>query len=587
MAVIDLNSTARLYRGGDTPIMRRYRGDSLIWTTLDLHQPVADTETTLFSAHSFLLTGMFPIAGYDHGGILDDLRSGSILYTFLPGSSEMARWNAQGPEVAAVGDLRLVVALFGSQTAGLWPPTSTEGQEQYQALYFYIKDAWNKGRREIGLWVPWAGGAYDFDADSSAGAERIRLKMEEWVPGMKVSLLPAHLLVRDIINYMAANGLGSPYGGDNFHLDETGEAPSGLSHLIQAWLSTRKPAADPGDSALMAYMKERVWYWLTNWAPCGMGGAITVTPWADTTPIVTPTEPPSSGGGTAPSFVTVPSITPATGTAGQVYTLDLGTYAGDAPITPTWSLTHSVDGDVTGSVVAGEYDSTGATAGTLTLSVSLSNAAGTAGPETDTATVSAVPTGPTPLAEITAAAYTGPALSAGALPAASGGFRTFTAGASSPVASIPVSAGPQVYMIAAMRTGTFSNLVYCLSLQNGSYGTWPGVIMAAYGAIGDWVGGMVDGAFSDANAVAGSSLPDTWQIVEVWADDGTVSVSVDNSTPASVTTGTDAAWAATQLHLFRDEGSGGHAIDMAAMRIFDEIPADRAAQRAWATGELP
>lgn len=291
--------------------------------------------------------------------------------------------------------------------------------------------------------------------------------------------------------------------------------------------------------------------------------------------------------GVAPSFVALPSITPTTGTVGQVYTLDLGTYAGDAPITPTWSLTHSVDGDVTGAVVAGEYDSTGATAGTLTLSVSLSNAAGTAGPETDTATVSAAPTGPTPLVEITSAAYTGPALSAGALPAASGGFRTFTAGASSPVASIPVSAGPQVYMIAAMRTGSFANLVYCLALQNGSYGTWPGVVMAAYGAIGDWVGGMVDGAFTDANALAGASLSGGWQIVEVWADDGTVSVSVDNSTPASVTTGTDAAWAATQLHLFRDEGSGGHAIDMAAMRIFDSIPADRAAQRAWAGGLIP
>ncbi|MDP5308735.1 hypothetical protein [Paracoccus spongiarum] len=305
--------------------------------------------------------------------------------------------------MTTTGDRRLIIALFGDQATGLWSPASTEGQEQYQAIYYYIKDAWNKGRTEVALWAPWAGAAYDFDAATSAGAERIRLKMQEWVAGMTVSILPAHLLVRDIITFMAANSLGTPYSGNGLHLDETGEAPSGLSHLVRSWLSRTPPAPDAGDSPLMAYMKERVWYWLTRWAPCGMGGAITVTPWADTTPIVTPREPPSSGGGTGPSFVTPPSITPATGTTGQVYRLDLGTYSGDAPITPTWSLTHSVDGDVTGAVVAGEYDSTAAAAGTLTLSVSLSNDAGAVGPETETATVAAAPTGPARVFEITSA----------------------------------------------------------------------------------------------------------------------------------------------------------------------------------------
>lgn len=87
---------------------------------------------------------------------------------------------------------------------------------------------------------------------------------------------------------------------------------------------------------------------------------------------------------------------------------------------------------------------------------------------------------------------------------------------------------------------------------------------------------MVDGAFTDASALAGAGLSGAWQIVEVWADHGTVPVAVDGGTSASVTTGTDAAWTATQLHLFRDEGSGGHVIDMAAMRVFDSIPADRA-----------
>lgn len=42
------------------------------------------------------------------------------------------------------------------------------------------------------------------------------------------------------------------------------------------------------------------------------------------------------------------------------------------------------------------------------------------------------------------AAYTGPALPAGSLPAAAGGYRIFTPGASSPSASIPASVGPQI-----------------------------------------------------------------------------------------------------------------------------------------------
>lgn len=100
----------------------------------------------------------------------------------------------------------------------------------------------------------------------------------------------------------------------------------------------------------------------------------------------------------APSFDTAPSISPSTGEQGQLYDLILGTWSGTTPITADWTLTHSVLGDITGSVVGGQYDSTGQAFGTLTLTVSLTNPAtgGTPIVATDTATVTeaSVPAGP-------------------------------------------------------------------------------------------------------------------------------------------------------------------------------------------------
>lgn len=574
------------YRG-DAAVSRIYRGGDLVWISPQLHQPVANDATTLFSAHSFLLTAMFPISGYDHGGILDDLRTGSFLYTFLPGSSEMARWNEQGPEITATGNYRLFVALFGSETTGLWVPSSTEGQDQYQALYYYCKDAYNKGRDEVALWAPWAGGSNNFDADTSARSMRIKVTLEAWIPGLKVSILPAHLLVRDAIDYMAANSLGTPYSGDNFHLDETGDTPSALSHMIQSWLSVTPPAVDGGDSALLAYLKTRAWYWLTHWQPCGMGGTITVTPHADTTPIVTPLEPPSSGGATTPAQPATPSIS-AIGedTATVSWTAPSDGGSAITSYTLEWrevgGSTNTITGATSPEILASLTAATDHEARVTAI-----NAIGSSTPSTWATFTTSTAAGLTPIAEITPTSYTGPALSSGAIPAAFGGYRTFTPGASTPAASLPVAADSEVYMIAAVRSSSFSNLVYMLTLQNGAYGTWPGVAMVAYGAAGDWVGGMVDDTFADTNVLSGQGMSGGWQVVEVWSIGGTVYISVDGSTVASSSTAGSTTWTATTLHLFRDESSGGHTIDLAAMRIFDEVPADRAAQRAWAAGLTP
>lgn len=75
------------------------------------------------------------------------------------------------------------------------------------------------------------------------------------------------------------------------------------------------------------------------------------------------------------AFVNPPTITPPTGDVGQVYLLDIGNWSGTEPVTVSWTLTHSVLGDVTSEVVSFEYDSSGAPAGVLTLSVSIQNSA--------------------------------------------------------------------------------------------------------------------------------------------------------------------------------------------------------------------
>lgn len=300
----------------------------------------------------------------------------------------------------------------------------------------------------------------------------------------------------------------------------------------------------------------------------------------------------------APSFVTLPSITPATGTAGQVYALDLGTYAGDAPITPTWTLTHSVDGDVTGDVVAGDYDSTGATAGTLTLSVSLSNAAGTAGPETDTATVSAAPTGPTRVFEITTAPYSGPTLT-GTLPAVTdaapqvGGYRTFTTGPA-PALGAALSLSDQVHVVMALRIrNRTNNDIHVLSaLHDGDPLSAPHVYLIANDYVGGWMGVVATPAASAQieGANFGGYSADSWLVVQEDVDLGTVRGAVNNVDGAAP--GANAAitaWATSQLSMFVSQSGNAITVDVAAFGIYDAAldATGRDAAWAWASSYIP
>lgn len=192
-------------------------------------------------------------------------------------------------------------------------------------------------------------------------------------------------------------------------------------------------------------------------------------------------------------------------------------------------------------------------------------------------------TGPTPQVEITPTTYTGPTLT-GSLPAASGGYRTMVAGDPA-IAQASVSASQTLYMVFAVRSSFGSGIITLFGFNAGGYGSWPGLWAQASGWIGDWQVLLEDGGVG-TTVSSGVGMSGGWQIVEVWADGPDVSIAVDGATAATDTSSGDGVWAVTDLHIARDEGSG-ESFDLAAFRSFDSIPADRAAQRAWAAGFIP
>lgn len=194
-------------------------------------------------------------------------------------------------------------------------------------------------------------------------------------------------------------------------------------------------------------------------------------------------------------------------------------------------------------------------------------------------------TGPVPVVEITPTGYTGPTLT-GTLPAASGGYRTLVA-ADPPVAVAPVSVGPDFYALLAVRSSTgWSGQVYLLGVSQGGLRDWPAVIVLANGWIDDWSAEFEAPVRGHTLLSSGSGMSGTWQIVEVWTDGGDLMMSIDGATPV-VAAATQVGWSADTFYLCADAGSGGQAIDLAALRAFDTIPADRAAQRAWAAAQIP
>lgn len=193
--------------------------------------------------------------------------------------------------------------------------------------------------------------------------------------------------------------------------------------------------------------------------------------------------------------------------------------------------------------------------------------------------------GPVPQIEITPTGYTGPTLT-GTLPAASGGYRTLVA-ADPPVAVAPVSVGPEFYAVLAVRRAAgWSGQVYLLGVSQGGLRDWPAVILLANGWVDDWSAEFEAPVRGHTFLSSEAGMSGTWQIIEVWTDGGDLLMSIDGATPV-VAAATQVDWTADTLYLCADAGSGAQSIDLAALRAFDSIPTDQAAQRAWALSQVP
>lgn len=201
-----------------------------------------------------------------------------------------------------------------------------------------------------------------------------------------------------------------------------------------------------------------------------------------------------------------------------------------------------------------------------------------------TVTVTSAAGGST-LQEITPTDYTGPTLT-GTLPAAAGGFRTLTAADPAPI-GCSIALNNTAYAVMAVRRSSFSGIIAMFSFNGGAYGNPPWFQVGVNGYTSNWIATVQN---SDYTIVNSSQVIDgTWQIVEAWFDGTTLYMSIDGATPASIAIAGTGAITPTDLHMFRDEGSSGESVDLAAYRLLDTVPdaTGRADARAWASALIP
>lgn len=353
-------------------------------------------------------------------------------------------------------------------------------------------------------------------------------------------------------------------------------------HIQPAWTETNHPSVTyPAVTRAQAeYFWKIAWELATEYGPVGMGGSIgneVVFDPARHPDILT----------VAPSFVTLPAITPEQVAQGDRVTLSLGTHEGVPQATAAWVLKE--DGlDVSDQVIDRDgrlsYVVSGAT-GVLALSVTLSNRS----PRRATAQAY-VGIGqslmPKAVLELTPDAYVGPSLS-GALPAASGGYRRFSGELALRNDSFPVM-GPR-YGIAALRlretpSGMAAALIKMSSANDDEF-PWTGYTLFYNGHV-DGLGARVQG--SGESAVV--PPPTEWAIIEWWTDGAGMYAALNGAEPAF--TGFEEAPPEHSDSLILWPGPPGHRApeaEVAAIRIVEGIPdADaRDAMRKWAKALIP
>lgn len=570
---------------------------------------------------------------YLRDSIYDDATAvdARIVSVTIPGSPLRFHWeNVQRPwgEAARtrIDEANTLLVTGGTAVDGSAGPNETDPGRQAlwllfvenllnfaEQAFFYGDDA---NGAELILYSNWVElnttepggfrGMLDHQEEAyNTAADYVTWKMKQLYPGVvpdtyRVWVAPGHEVMKRLWDYHQATGLPGITSFDelfvdNIHADHLGDYA--VACMVTSMMYQYNFAADAGawvtpqiasNTAYADLVQQMAWDIVNDEARCGLGGqTYGISDWEDG---VTADYLPSRAAISdtdAPIFGEWPTLTidtgasPSDGSVGTVYDVYAGTTLGPGPITTTVTLTQA-GVDVTGSISGGQFTSTAE--GELVLTVDLSSAAGTA-QRTASQTIANASTAPDGLMRITPTSYDGPTLT-GTLPAAAGGFRTITAGATAEFsAALAISGGVHVTMAVRNALGSFAGASCLIGMFSTNFKSWPGFRFGNNGYLNDW--------FSDGNngaggffGTSGAGAANTWQVIELWTDGTTFNISVNGGAEQTSTFETAAAISATDVYFgwMDPDTLPADTFDVAALQVTDGIPtaAERLALRDWA-----
>ncbi|WP_431356742.1 fibronectin type III domain-containing protein [Paracoccus marinaquae] len=409
----------------------------------------------------------------------------------------------------------------------------------------------------------------------------------EWLAAHGVTtpvyLIPTPQFVRQAepVQFAADGNYTRP--SDEIHLHAWQQIDDGLGHMVKMFLTGAKSPDDPERAAVLQTHIDNAWAILTTYGCTGLG-TTTVTAWpVASDPLSSPL--PLPGPPAQPAAPTFSAITDTGATVSWVAPADGGSAI--TSYTMEWRPVGGSIATVTDITTLSE-PLTGLTAETdYEARITAINALGSSTPSAWGAfETAATPSGPTPLLELTPTTYTGPTPSSGAWPAASGGYRTFTPGDPAPVV-LPLALSGSVYVVMAVRKTSFSGgSILITSFNDGNYGDWPLYMIAANGNYGDY--STVIGLAVSGETTAGLGLNGTWAVIEGFVDGGSIArICANGGTDQASGSAGAGSLTTTNLYVCRNESSTGQVVDIAALRVYDDVPADRAAERTWVMGQAP
>lgn len=259
------------------------------WTDFETNEASVPARTTLalsddlvWSTHSLLVTARGP----EHGGDLYQYWTGNDPYVFAGFSSLKDRWDADGIDVTFTTTDGMIVTEIADLGTGTYAPDSTQGIETLQYLYWFAKNAQDKGCQLFVLYPPWSTAAMDttYDDDTMAKWQY----MTDWLISqpditMDVALFPTPYIVRAFRDYYDPASIF----GDGLHMtettiDSTMQSPFGMSRAVEMLLTGVKSTRLDG-GAHVTNLIDLAWDLLqgpSGYACAGLGGALTVTPYA-------------------------------------------------------------------------------------------------------------------------------------------------------------------------------------------------------------------------------------------------------------------------------------------------------------------